>query len=136
ERREPYAKGLQQAGVEVLYAPYVRSVEELIKERASEFDVIVLARYYVAGRYIEGVRRHAPRALVVFDTIDLHYLRNRRLAQLEKSSALAQGAEELYHHEIEYRDRSDVTWVVSDVEREIMYRELPCATVRVQTLIL
>ena len=135
EQREPYCAQLQQEGVEVLYAPYVRSVEELVKERGAEFDIIILARYYIASRYIDAVRRHAPRALLVFDTIDLHYLRNRRLAQLEKNASLAQGAEAIYRHEIDCIQRCDVTWVVSEVERDILARDVPRACVLVQTMI-
>jgi GT2 family glycosyltransferase/glycosyltransferase involved in cell wall biosynthesis len=135
EQREPYSSQLQQEGVEVLYAPYARSVEELVKERGAEFDIIILARYYIASRYIDAVRRHAPRALLVFDTIDLHYLRNRRLAQLEKNASLAQGAEAIYRHEIDCIQRCDVTWVVSEVERDILARDVPRACVLMQTMI-
>ena len=53
---------------------------EAIDARVAAADVIVLARYYIAGRHIDMVRRHAPRALLVFDTLDLHVLRSRRLA--------------------------------------------------------
>ncbi len=35
---------------------------------AGEYDVIVLSRYYIATRYIDTVRRHAPNALLVLDT--------------------------------------------------------------------
>ncbi len=130
---EPYVSRLQQLGVEVLYHPFVTSIEALIEERGGEFDVIVLARYYVASRWIEAVRKHAPRALLVLDTLDLHYLRHRRLAELEGSKSLAQSAQVIYQQEIECIRRSDVTWVVSEVEREILAREVPRATVMVQT---
>jgi GT2 family glycosyltransferase len=133
QKLEPYVRRLQQMGVEVLYAPFARSIEAIIEERGAEFDVIVLARYYVAGRYIGTVRKHAPKALLVLDTLDLHYLRQRRLAALEGSKALAQSAQSIYHQEIECIRRCDVTWVVSEVEREILAREVPRATVMVQT---
>jgi GT2 family glycosyltransferase len=133
QKLEPYVRDLQQMGIEVLFAPFVTSIEALIEERGAEFDVIVLARYYVAGRYIDAVRRHAPKALLVLDTLDLHYLRQRRLAALENSKALAQSAQAIYHQEIECIRRCDVTWVVSEVEREILAREVPRATVMVQT---
>ncbi len=133
ERREPYASRLAQEGVEVLHAPFARSVDEVIRDRGGEFDVIILARYYIASRHIDTVRRCAPDALLVFDTLDLHFLRNRRLAQLERSAALAQGAEAIYREEVECVRRCDVTWVVSDVERDMVLREVPRATVLVQT---
>ena len=133
ERREPYVGRLQQAGVEVLYAPYVGSIESLIEERGADFDVIIMARYYVAGRYIDAIRRHAPRALIVFDTIDLHYLRQRRLAVLEGSQALAQSAQAVYRQEIDCVRRCDVTWVVSDAEAALLAEEVPGARVIVQS---
>jgi len=131
ERREPYVRELQQAGVEVLFAPYVASIEELLRERGGDFDVVVLARYYVAARYIDTVRRHAPKATLVFDTLDLHFLRNRRLARLEADAALAQSAEAIYRQEVDCFTRCDVTWVVSEVEREIVLREAPGSSVAV-----
>ncbi|HZZ92076.1 MAG TPA: glycosyltransferase [Usitatibacter sp.] len=131
ERRQPYVHEMQQEGVEVLFAPYVRSIDELLRERGAEFDVVVMARYYVAARYIDAVRRHAPRALVVFDTLDLHFLRNRRLARLEADANLAQSAESIYHQEVDCFTRCDVTWVVSEVERDIVLHEAPGAAVTV-----
>jgi GT2 family glycosyltransferase/glycosyltransferase involved in cell wall biosynthesis len=133
ERREPYATQMQQEGIELLFAPFVRSIDELIRERGAEFDIVILARYYLASRHIEAVRRHAPRALLVFDTLDLHFVRNRRLAQLEGSAALAQSAEAIYREEVDCFRRCDVIWVVSDVERDVVLREVPRATVLVQT---
>jgi len=131
EDRQPYVDELRQAGVEVLHAPYVRSIDEVLRERGGEFDVVILARYYVAGPHIEAVRRYAPRALLVFDTIDLHYLRSRRLAELERDAKLAQAAEAIYREELDCVRRCDVTWVVSDVEQQILSREIPNARVLV-----
>jgi glycosyltransferase involved in cell wall biosynthesis len=133
EHREPYTSRLQQAGVEVLYAPYVSSIRALIEERGREFDVIILARYYVAAPYIEAVRKYAPQALLVLDTIDLHFLRQRRLAALTNDRTLAQSAEAIHRQEVDCIARCDVTWVVSDVEQEILARDMPRATVLIQS---
>jgi GT2 family glycosyltransferase len=130
---EPYVGALQAAGIEVLHYPYVTSVEALIEERGREFDVIVLARYYIAGGLIDAVRRHAPQALIVLDTHDLHFLRTRRLATLENSKALAQSAASIYQKEVDCIRRVDVTWVVSPVEKEVLAQEVPQARVIVQT---
>ena len=130
---EPYVSQLQQEGVEVLFHPAVSSVEGFLEDHASEYDVIVLARYYIATRYIDTVRRHAPNALLVLDTHDLHYLRTRRLAELEGSKAIAQSARSIQEQEIDCIRRVDVTWVVSPVEQEVLAREVPQATVMVQT---
>jgi GT2 family glycosyltransferase/glycosyltransferase involved in cell wall biosynthesis len=133
EYAEPYVSQLRAEGFEVLHHPYADSIESVLAERGGEFDLVVLTRYYIAARHIEAVRRHAPRSLLVFDTIDLHYLRGRRLAQLKESRSLASGANAIFAEEIDCVRRSDVTWVVSPVEREELAREVPAARVVVLT---
>jgi glycosyltransferase involved in cell wall biosynthesis len=133
EAREPYAGELRRLGVEVLHAPYAASVGEILADRGAEFDVIVLARHAVAARHIDGVRRAAPAALLVFDTIDLHHLREERRAALERDESIAHGAAEIRRAELDCVRRCDATWVVSPVEREILAREVPGAWVQVQS---
>ena len=77
EYREPYVRDLQARGVEVLYAPYVSSVTEILDRRGREFDLVVVARHYVAVKYVDAIRRFAPQARLIFDTVDLHYLREQ-----------------------------------------------------------
>jgi GT2 family glycosyltransferase len=133
EYKEPYVGNLRQEGVEVLHWPFTRSIEGYIEEHGREYDAIVLSRYYVAVKYIDCARRHAPQALLVLDTHDLHYLRTRRLAELEGSRALAQSAEATYAREMDCIRRMDVTWVVSPVEQEVLAHEVPQARVIVAT---
>ena len=133
EYAEPYVSDLREEGIEVLHHPYTDGIESVLAERGSELDLIVLTRYYVAAKHIDAVRKYAPQALLVFDTIDLHYLRARRLAQLEKSRSLATGANTIFAEELACIRRSDVTWVVSPVERDELAREIPSARVIVLT---
>jgi O-antigen biosynthesis protein len=129
EHLEPHVSRLREEGVEVLHLPFTTSIEGYLEAHGSEFDMVVLARYYVASRHIASVRRYAPDALLVFDTIDLHYLRARRLADLDGGRALAQSAEAIYREEIQCVRGADVTWVVSPVEKEALAREVPQANV-------
>ena len=89
EYREPYVGALREAGVEVLSRPWVRSIPDLLAKRGREFDVVVLSRHYVAAKHLDAVRRFAPQARVVFDTVDLHFLRNERLASLGDAPSAA-----------------------------------------------
>ncbi len=87
EHRQPYVAQLQQRGVEVLFHPFVRSIADLLSKRGGEFDIVVMSRHYIAVKHIDAVRAFAPRALVVFDTVDLHFLRSERQAELDGSVA-------------------------------------------------
>jgi GT2 family glycosyltransferase len=132
EHREPYVGELQRRGVEVLFHPYVRSIPELLVTRGRDFDVIVVSRHYVAARHIETIRKAAPDALVVFDTVDLHFLREERLAALNGGRAATLAARSKRDEELALIARADVTLVVSEVERDVL-RELAPAS---QTMLL
>jgi O-antigen biosynthesis protein len=123
EHRQPYVKDLQQRGVEVQFGPYLRSVTQLLATRGREFDLVVLARHYVAARHVEAVRQLAPQALLAFDTVDLHFLRAERLSSLDGSAGARLAARWRRDEELALIRRVDVTIVVSPVERDVL-REL------------
>jgi O-antigen biosynthesis protein len=131
EACEPYTRRLQQQGIEVQHRPYCTSVAALLDARGSTYDVIVLCRHYVARNYVEQVRRVAPQALLVFDTIDLHYLRLRRQSALDGSVKTRRNAELAYREELAIAAQADVTLVVSEPEARHLRREVPAARVEV-----
>jgi GT2 family glycosyltransferase/glycosyltransferase involved in cell wall biosynthesis len=126
-----YTPALQSAGVEMQYAPYLQDAVRLFRERGEEFDAIVLSRHYIAINYLGLARLYAPRATLIFDTVDLHYLRERRAAKLENSAELMRRAETTRAQELKLIRECDVTLVVSPVERELLARELPDARVEI-----
>jgi hypothetical protein len=73
---------LQQLGVETWHAPFAGRAPAWFRAHGRRFDTIVLCRHYVASEFLPLARRHAPQARIVFDTVDLHYLRERRGADL------------------------------------------------------
>ena len=135
EFRQPYVAQLQQAGVEVWHHPFVDSVAQLLTERGKDFEVIMFCRHYIAARYLIDIRKWAPQAKIVFDTVDLHYLREQRLAQLDGSKALLESAEATRQQELGVVAGSDLTLVVSSLEQELLAKELPSAAVDIVTII-
>lgn len=115
--QQPYVGNLQERGIEVIYSPYVKSVESYLRERGRYFDVIVLSRADVSDRFIDYVKKYAPDALVVFDTVDLHFIREQRMAELKNSSSLRKLAEKRKKQELKIASKADVTVVVSPVEK-------------------
>jgi GT2 family glycosyltransferase/glycosyltransferase involved in cell wall biosynthesis len=125
EYREPYVGQLQQQGVEVLFHPYVSSMAELLAARGHEFDVVIVSRHYIAAKHIDAVRQFAPRALLVFDTVDLHFLREERLAELEGNAVSKAVARARREDELAMIRKADVTLVVSSVEQKLLHELLP-----------
>ena len=131
EFRQPYVHDLQQAGIEVWHAPYVKSVAHLIQKHGSQYDVFIFCRHYVCAPYLDLARRWAPDARIVFDTVDLHYLREGRMAVLEASASLKRAAEKTRLRELALVNTVDMTLVVSPIEKEILIREAPGADIRI-----
>ncbi|WP_418888725.1 glycosyltransferase family 2 protein [Methanothrix soehngenii] len=121
EYREPYVRDLQQRGVEVLFHPYVTSIAELLAHARREFDLIVVRRATTSPRSTSTrCAAFAPQALLVFDTVDLHFLRAERQASsraARRPRAQATATREL---ELDLVRGADVTLVVSPVERELL----------------
>ena len=111
-----YSQALQDLGVEVWAHPYLADVEAFFERYGKLYDVIILSRHYVASLYIDFVRRYAPKAKLVFDTVDLHYLREERQAALEGSASIREQAAHTRRAELEVMARCDLTVVVSPAE--------------------
>ena len=124
-----YTTDLQRAGVECVYAPYTQSIEQFLTTEGSRFNVVFLRRVEFGGKYLELVRRHCPGATLIFDTVDLHYLREQRRADVEESWEWRLSAAATKELELEYVRRSDATIVVSQYEKMAVEREIPDANV-------
>ncbi|MEP6686601.1 MAG: glycosyltransferase, partial [Verrucomicrobiota bacterium] len=121
----PYADDLRQRGIEVVHHPYIKSAREYLEEHGMEFDVVILSRCDFARKHVANVRQYAPNSRLVFDTVDLHFLREEREAALTQDPELKRKAAEKRRLEYELIDQTDETWVVSSVEHDLLRRERP-----------
>ncbi len=79
---ERYANALEEAGIWCLASRELPSIDAFLQAHGALFDAVVLSRVTVACHLIDGVRSHCPRAALIFETMDLHYLRELRGAEL------------------------------------------------------
>ena len=126
-----YTVALQQAGVEVVYDPWVDSLQRFLSERGAEFDFVMISRHYVASNYVSRLKRYCPQAKFIFDTVDLHYLREERMAELENSLPLKTSAAQTRRSELAVINAADATIVVSPVEKTVLEEAAPDAKVQV-----
>jgi GT2 family glycosyltransferase/glycosyltransferase involved in cell wall biosynthesis len=68
---------LQKMGVEVLYAPFYTSLDQVLDTRLVEMDAVYITRYSVAEKYIDKIKAKSQ-AKIVFNNADLHFLREMR----------------------------------------------------------
>lgn len=128
-RIEPYAAQLQQLGVEAWYAPFAAPPPAWLREHGPRFDAVMVSRHYLMRDFIPLLRTCSPQAHLIFDTVDLHYLRERRGAEVSDDAALARAAERTRALELAVVADADTTLVVSEVERELLRIDAPHAQV-------
>ncbi len=129
----PYSSDLRKRGIEVVCHPYIQSVREHLREHGGEYDVVVLSRCDFAHKHIAEVRLHAPKSWLVFDTVDLHFLRDSREATLTQDPAVQLRAKEKKEREYALVNQADQTWVVSDVEQKLLQEQWPERKIEVVT---
>ena len=121
----PYTADLQKRGIKVVRHPYVKKVRDYLIAHGSEFDVVVLSRCQFARKHIADVRLYAPQSRIIFDTVDLHFLREESEARITGDPETRRKAQETKQWEYDLIDQSDETWVVSSTEQRLLQKELP-----------
>ncbi len=118
-----YLKDLHRIGVEVIYPPFFSSAEEFLKRHGREFSLAIISRAEVAERHMANVRRHAPQAKLVFDTVDLCFVREERQARIGANASLQAAASSRKEQELLLARNADITLVVSAIEKAVLEAE-------------
>ena len=127
----PYTEALQALGVQAWWKPWLGNVSTWFATHGALYGTIIVSRHDIAANYIALARRHAPKAQFVFDTVDLHFVREEREAGISNNPSLLRSALKTRERELMMVRASDLTLVVSPVERQLLAREVPDAWVEV-----
>ena len=126
-----YTSDLQQRGVEVWWRPWIRGLAGWLHGHGERFDAIVVSRHYVLSPILPMLRALAPNARIVFDTVDLHFLREEREAARSGDAHARRTAARTRKRELDLVRAADTTWVVSSVEYDLLRDLVPGADVRI-----
>jgi GT2 family glycosyltransferase/glycosyltransferase involved in cell wall biosynthesis len=122
---DQYTRDLQGLGVECIYAPEYPTPLAYLQHKGHYFDLVILSRYYVAAPLMEVIRSYCPNARLWFDTVDLHYLRELRMAEVANDPALLKAANKTKKQELTVAAGCDTTLVVSPYEQQVLAEEAP-----------
>jgi len=126
-----YTEAMQQLGVECWHAPCGERAPAWLRSHGPRFDTVMVCRHYVASEFFPLLRQYAPQATLLFDTVDLHYLRERRGAELDGNALAMRAAQRTRTLELALVEAADTTLVVSEAERDLLASDAPRAKVRV-----
>jgi GT2 family glycosyltransferase/glycosyltransferase involved in cell wall biosynthesis len=127
----PYGQELQKRGIEIIYQPYFKKVRDFLISRGPEFDAVVLSRCDFARKHIEDTRLYAPQSRIIFDTVDLHFVRTDREAQITSNSETREKARQQEKLEYNLIEQANETWVVSSVEQKLLHKARPDQSIEI-----
>lgn len=122
---------LKKKGISIPSPELYDSPAAYIENTANQYSTILLSDIYAAVEFLELVRSKNPQANIIFDTVDLHYLRYFREAKLHCSQALLKKSLEIKKQEVNAANKTDLTLVVTQKEKEILAKECPSAKIAV-----
>jgi GT2 family glycosyltransferase len=131
-----YTSALQMRGVECAYAPFDLDITSYLDHYGPLFDVILVYRMTVLEPMLEDIRRLAPQAALLFHLADLHYLRVRRQAALDRTPEGFEEAAITETRELALIAAADCTITHSTAEAAILAEARPLAPVTVWPLML
>ncbi|MBA2340485.1 MAG: glycosyltransferase, partial [Pyrinomonadaceae bacterium] len=117
-----YEKLLGKDGIEVVeLADYKR----LIKE--GDVYAVILSRAAVADALLPTIRKLDHSIKIIFDTVDVHFLRLEREYELTGNEEYAEEAMLLKKQETHMARLSDQVWCVTEDDKKVLEREAPGA---------
>ncbi|WP_456439428.1 glycosyltransferase [Caldithrix abyssi] len=126
-----YKHTMQQLGIEVYenderalnFAGYAVNTkwpeipyQIIFKER--KFDLAILSFWQIARYYMGVIRKLSPTTKIIVDTVDIHFVRELREAQLKKDKRLEREAEQKKRQELAVYRKADRLWVVTEEDRK------------------
>jgi len=118
---QPYMTELQQKGIEVIFGHH--DFDKFLENRKNVFDIIIISRAPVASKYIDQIRSIMPDCVIIFETTDLHFLRMKRQASIEKEQVSLGDVKKMHDLEMSIMEKSDLTILTSKEEAKILHKE-------------
>jgi len=127
---QPATRCLQQLGVEVFYGDTFR-LEDLLRERAGGYDIVLISRPHNAETVLPLARQHLPHARIIYDAEALFCARDFRKAELDGLTLSDTVKRVMVRRELDLMKQADVVITVSESERALILLEEPYLNVSV-----
>ena len=109
---------LQKMGIEVIYSPYIESIEQHLNHHGARYDAVMLIRPDCFEREIGIVKKYCLKAKIIYHTIDLHYLRMIRESIIKSAEDIMTQAMSMKARELNAIEKSDLTIAVTEEDRK------------------
>ncbi|MBV6878434.1 glycosyltransferase [Epilithonimonas ginsengisoli] len=120
-----YIRNLNDHNV-IVYTPFInkfgilKGKKHFINDLLPKIDHVWCHRPELFEYYLDFFRSKAPKAKIIYDMVDIHYLRMERGLEIKYDKKRAKEVEYYKHIETELSKKADKIAVISDKEKEFM----------------
>ena len=125
----PYLEQLKAIGVKCVTADEYDFLESYMFLNNDRIEVVFGSRVNFGGTQLAAARRLCPKARTIFNTVDLHFVREEREATLANDQAKREQADATRAKELGLAAEADATIVVSKTEKLLLADLVPSANV-------
>ena len=118
--RKSYTDALKKLGIQVLF----QDLPDYLKSKGNLFSYVLLSRPDETFKYLPYVRNYAVNSKIIYDTVDIHWVRCQRGAQLYGEQNFQEQAN--YFRTIEKINAtcSDLTLTVTEEDKNFLLEEI------------
>ncbi len=135
DKQKKYIDKLNSIGVTVLKGPHLSEIDihtyqyPEVPLQLPRVDAIIYAWYttYFQSKYLMTLY---PKATAIFDSVDVHWIREERLLGIDKSLT-REGVEQNMLNEVHAYNQGKIIWAVTEEDKQNIIEEIPSADVRV-----
>lgn len=113
--------------------PILKRLIDSLDLKLRKFDFAYIIFWYVAGYFLDLIREADPSLPIVVETMDLHYLRELRHAEVMNDSSLKHRALQTKKLELKVYSKADCITSPTETDRENLRKELPDKAVLIMT---
>lgn len=135
EHSAHYRTLMTQMGVHCVTSADHAYFEGYYFDLAERLDACFVSRVHFGGMQIDSLKRLCPDARIIFNTVDLHFIREEREGALKNDPALIARARQTREMELDCATQADATVVVSSSEKILLDELAPEARTHVVPLI-
>ncbi len=115
---------LKQIGVGIHGRQFPKiDLKRILAERS--YEIAILSFYDIAEQYLPEIRACSPKTKILIDTVDIHFVREQRMARLNKNEKLMKKAKDTMAKELAIYRKADAIITVTEKDWEQVKDHLP-----------
>ncbi|MBW7888310.1 MAG: glycosyltransferase [Bacteroidetes bacterium] len=105
-------------------AEYIQTLIQSLELPLRDYQYVYIAFWHIAAYFIDHIKKLIPQVPVLVDTMDIHFLREQRQAEISKDKKLLESAAKTKKDELALYAKADCITVVTEKDRDELNKYL------------